>query len=70
VDQKTRELIAQAELLWEQFQQTVSLYEDFLARTRTVGTEIERRVTRVLSEAEKNRHNPDKARPKEGGDRR
>ena len=62
MDQKTRELIAQAELLWEQFQQTVSLYEDFLARTRTVGTEIERRVTRVLSEAEKNRHNPDRAR--------
>jgi hypothetical protein len=60
LDQQTRELIAQAESLWEQFQQTVSLYEDFLARTRKVGTEIERRVARVLSEAEKDRHNPDR----------
>jgi hypothetical protein len=60
VDQKTRELIAQAELLWERFQQTLDLYEGVLARTRTVSTEIERRIARVLSEAQKNRHNPNK----------
>jgi hypothetical protein len=60
LDQQTRELIAQAELLWEQFQQTVSLYEDFLARTHKVGTEIEMRVARVLSEAEKDRYNPNR----------
>jgi hypothetical protein len=60
VDQKTRELIAQAELLLGQFQQVLDLYEGLLTRTRTVGTEIEKRITRVLSEDEKNRHNPDR----------
>jgi hypothetical protein len=70
VDEKTRELIEQAELLLKQFKQTLDLYESLLKRTRTVGTEIEMRVTRVLYELEKDRHNPDKARRKEGDDPR
>jgi hypothetical protein len=70
VDERTRELIAQAELLLKQFKQTLDLYEGLLTRTRTVGTEIEMRVTRVLYELEKDRYNHDKARRKEDGDRR
>jgi hypothetical protein len=60
VDQQTRELVAQAELLLGRFQETLSLYEDLLARAEVIGMEIVQRVAHALSEAEKNQHNPDR----------
>lgn len=59
MDQKTRELIAQAELLLEQFQQTLALYEGLIRRTHKVGRQIEQRIARVLCASAKDRHNPD-----------
>ena len=60
MDEQTQELIAQVQLLLERFQQTQRWYEDLLARTRTVGAEIERRVAHALDEVENGRHNPDR----------
>jgi hypothetical protein len=62
VEQQTRELVVQAESLLGRLQETLSLYEDLLARTRTVGMEIVQRVAHVLSAAEKNQHDLDKTR--------